>query len=164
MKCWPSWTRSSTTKRRNESLTRNVRATKERKGNELTVNVAVYGEHNVERVAQIQLVSSRLNGKTVHRVYDLRSLMNLGEMLDATFVPLEIDAEAIPLSEFQHPENALYVLGPQHSFLPDSALDLMPTPVYVETFPDAPSPVLPTPVVLGVVLHHRLMQTQAVAA
>ncbi len=80
------------------------------------------------------------------------------------WVPLELTTGATPLARFEHPEDVVYVLGPQNGTLPREALNLMETPVYVETDATTDRPVLLTPTVAGIVLHHRLVQLEQVAA
>lgn len=131
----------------------------------MTVYLATYREVNPERIRQIRWVA-RNYGAEYLEIISKTDLMRLKVVLNGgnsqslvqphRWVPLELNDKAVPLSEFEHPRaDVVYVLGCQINTIPDDVLSMMETPVYVETLPGG-SPVLPTPVVAGIVMHHRL--------
>lgn len=130
--------------------------------------VVVLNEHDRHRVREMVLTAQRLGAGRIYTVGRYDEVVGavhydaLEEALDnirGTWVPLELTPHAIPLAEFQHPEDAIYLVGPQIGYLPPWVMNGR-DPVAVETGPDSPTPILPTPVVVGVVLHHRLVQQQ----
>lgn len=60
-----------------------------------------------------------------------------------------LETGGVPLVEFVHPEDAVYLLGPNASYLPKNLLDRMDYKVTVE------GGVLSTPAVAAITLHHR---------
>ena len=133
--------------------------------------VVVLNEHDGKRVREIHQAAERLGAGriyTVGRCYEALAhhYDTLEEALDnirGTWVPLELTKYAVPLAEFEHPEDAIYLVGPQIGYLPPWVMNGR-QPVAVETGPHSPSLVLPTPVVVGVVLHHRLVQMDTLGA
>lgn len=133
--------------------------------------VVVLNEHDGKRVHEIQQAAERLAAGriyTVGRCHDplAQHYDTLEEALDnirGTWVPLELTRTSVPLSEFEHPDDGIYLVGPQIGYLPPWVMNGR-QPVAVETGPDSPTRVLPTPVVVGVVLHHRLVQLDTIGA
>ena len=130
----------------------------------MSVYIATYREPNSDRISQISRLARQFHAGflVIESREDLVNNMvalGMGPAIGQhhTWVPLELDARSRPLAEFEHPENVVYVLGSQIGTIPRDVLDLLDTPVFVET-PPIGSPVLPTPVVAGIVLHHRLVQ------
>ena len=130
--------------------------------------VVVLNEHDRHRVQEIYNAAERLGAGQVYTVgrhdnsvraihYD--ALEEAVDNLRGTWVPLELTPGATPLASFEHPEDAIYLVGPQAGYLPPWVLNGR-EPVAVETGPNSPSLVLPTPVVVGIALHHRLVQQQ----
>lgn len=129
--------------------------------------VVVLNEHDSQRVRQIGMAAERLGAGHVYTVGKYHEPLTLGyptleEALDnirGTWVPLELTPGSVPLAEFTHPEDAVYVVGPQIGSLPPWLLTSREA-VAVETAHNSASDVLPTPVVVGITLHHRLVQQQ----
>lgn len=129
--------------------------------------VVVLNEHDSRRFQQIRQAAERLGAGDVYSVGRYHGMAThwydaLEEAIDnirGTWVPLELTGRSVPLSEFTHPQDAVYVVGPQIGTLPPWLLTSR-EPVAVETVPSGSSPVLPTPVVVGIALHHRLIQQQ----
>lgn len=130
--------------------------------------VVVLNEHDRHRVQEIVNAAERLGAGQIYTVgrhdnstraihYD--ALEEIVGNLRGTWVPLELTPGATPLAAFEHPEDAIYLVGPQSGYLPPWVVNGR-EPVAVETGPHSPTRVLPTPVVVGVVLHHRLVQMQ----
>ncbi|KZN47754.1 RNA methyltransferase [Pseudoalteromonas luteoviolacea] len=65
----------------------------------------------------------------IQQVDDLISLKISGRAL----VCVELVEGATPLPEFQHPEDALYIFGPEDGSLPQSIVDAADAVVYVPT-------------------------------
>ena len=130
--------------------------------------VVVLNEHDRRRVQEIVNAAERLGANHIYTVgrHDnavrAHHYADLEEALDnirGTWVPLELTPGATPLAAFEHPSDAIYLVGPQSGYLPPWVMNGR-EPVAVETGPHSPTRVLPTPVVVGVVLHHRLVQMQ----
>lgn len=130
----------------------------------MSVYLATYREPNSDRNHQISRIAQQFGAGFL----PLDSRADLVEHMVALgmgpaigqhhrWVPLELASDAVPLGTFEHPENVVYVLGSQIGTIPRDVLDLMTDPpVFIETLPTSDSPVLATPVVAGIVLHHRL--------
>jgi len=125
--------------------------------------VATYDELNhgfaqeVARIGALFGASGYLQlGKGEHTVRrtDIECLKGLLPDALPTDVELGISVVAVatigdPLAKYDHPEGAIYVLGPQTGTLSDDLLTVADDVVRVE------GPVLPTDVVAGIVLRDR---------
>lgn len=86
-----------------------------------------------------------------HRVLELHEL-NFLVSGPVDLVAVELDSHAVPLSSFQHPEHAAYLIGPENGTIPRPVLDTIGRIVKVET----PLSGLLEPATAGaIVLHDR---------
>lgn len=124
----------------------------------MTVNVAVWMPSSINEVNRLRHVAG-LYGAGVIEVWDMDQLHALIAR-HGPLVPLEMTRTARPLSAFQHPEDALYLVGPQNGSLPAEVL-VIGSPVVVET--DSKYPLQPH-VAAAIVLHHRYVSRIGVPA
>lgn len=73
--------------------------------------------------------------KDVHERIPLQWVETIGEAVSAgiKLVAVELAEGATPLPEYQHPENALYIFGPEDSSVPQDILNLCEDVVYIPT-------------------------------
>jgi hypothetical protein len=130
----------------------------------MTAYVAVLDEPNDFRRQQIKWVAESMGadfvvigGKVDTSGFYFADVRTAKTYLDGVWVPLELTSHSQPLDTFTHPERAIYLLGSQTGTLSRHLLSTLPQPVRVET-QSTRRRVIPTPVVAGIVLHHRLTQ------
>ena len=71
------------------------------------------------------------------------------------WVALETSSSAVVVDSFTHPDEAVYLVGPQNGFIPPAVLADMAAVVKVQT--EDPWP-LPVPVAAGIVLYDRSLK------
>ena len=132
--------------------------------------VAVYDEPDRARLSQIDWIARTMGaigtvtigGLAGGRYPHFADIRDAKAHLPGAWVPLELTPRSVPLAEFTHPQEAVYLLGAQIHTIPVSALRQLPRPVVVETHVGRRA-VIPTPAVAGIVLHHRLTQVNSAA-
>lgn len=128
----------------------------------MTIIVATIRETNPATRAQVEGTARKFGAVTFHadNVPEIRTLIEGTDIAPSfQYVPLELSTRPTPLSEFDHPQHAVYVLGPNTGTLTEFDLSLLrERPVYVETAGTEHGPVLSTPVLTGIVLHDRLVR------
>jgi tRNA(Leu) C34 or U34 (ribose-2'-O)-methylase TrmL len=83
-----------------------------------------------DRAERYQTDTKNTNHKVpLNRVEELSESMHEGMQL----VCVELVEGAIPLPEFEHPEHAMYVFGPEDGSIPQQLVDLADHVVYVPT-------------------------------
>lgn len=94
------------------------------------VDAVFYTGARYERAAQFNT-----DTKAVNRIIPLQNVASLGESIpkDAKLVCVELAEGAIPLPEFQHPDNAYYLFGPEDGTLDQEMIDKADAVVYVPT-------------------------------
>ena len=101
-----------------------------------------------------------LYGAGVVELWDLEQVRALASRLGAEPVCLELDTHAVPLGQFHHPTDVLYIVGPELGTIPREVLDLGRV-VKVETA--SPFPLKPS-VAAAIVLHDHYLQQIGVPA
>lgn len=115
----------------------------------MTFNVAIWRPRTINEITRMKHVAG-LFGAGVVEVYDLDQLQALVAR-HGGLVSLEVSPVAKALGDFLHPDDALYLVGPQNGSIPDEALTFgqvveVERPTNYPYQPDA---------ALAVVLHHR---------
>lgn len=77
----------------------------------------------------------RTDTKAVHRLIPLSQVTSLPDTAspELRIVCVELAEGAIPLPDYQHPENALYIFGPEDGSLSQAVIDRADDVVYVPT-------------------------------
>lgn len=94
------------------------------------VDNVIYTGERYDRAAKFQT-----DTKSMSRKIPLTGVSSLLDDLadDTKVVCVELAEGAIPLPEFQHPENALYVFGPEDGTITQDVVDRADAVVYVPT-------------------------------
>ena len=94
------------------------------------VTAVFYTGKRYERAAQFNT-----DTKAVNRHIPLHNVANLLESIpkDAQLVCVELAQGAIPLPEFQHPEKAFYLFGPEDGTLEQAVIDRADAVIYIPT-------------------------------
>ena len=136
----------------------------------MTFYVGTYGENNTQNSHAVARVAAALGAtgfftigswgidRTDIETSHFRTLAAAVEGLPEALPWIALETGGQDLGSFEHPGAGIYLLGPQMGSLTNyDVLDWMAFRVTVEG-PGESATVLPTDVIAGIVLHHRIMQ------
>lgn len=124
------------------------------------VNNIFYTGRRYKRALQHQGRTVDLSRKVSNNV----SVIGINCLLEAaekgmTIVCVELAIDAIPLPEYQHPDNAFYILGPEDGSIEQEIIDKADAVVYIPTIG-----CMNLAATVNVLLYDRLAKTKYIAA